>query len=345
MFDKLIAVDAGRYGIKVALYDGGKIINKIVTQLYSNVDMQYISKTPIMNYDRDDIIASINGGEYKAFGDTCYKFLMPSDVSYVTLDMLFMTKVVEYTLVCIGNILTHELDKTNDSILISFSVTDNSITYTDSIKEELIGKHKVDFFKNSGDLMRSSKFEIKGIKFVYQSHMAYLDYAIDDKLSIVNDRVVDSVVFDFGRRTLDVTYIHKMGQLKNVAFDDIGTEALLNAISKEFKKFGIVKESNEIESLLLDKKYIFNIAGKSVDMQSAIDKCIGVFIDKAITKSLDKFGGLTPDKYLITGGGALLFGTNIKDYLGFRNMDVMENPVFSNANGALKIMVRKYGKN
>lgn len=343
---KLIAIDAGRYAIKAAMYQDGKILKKSIEQLYADIDIDLIRRTPIIGFKRDDIIASVNGDELQVYGGTCRKFLMPQDINYVTYDKNFVKKAIDYTLVSIANMLTNDNDKAEeDDIIISFSVTSNTVFYSDELMKALKGKHDVSFYMNNGGLVRTAKFNISNIKFVYQGHMAYLDYIIDDNFEILHDRVKDSIVFDFGRRTLDVVYTHEVGQLKNIAFNDIGIESLFESIASDFAAIGAIKQTSEIENILLSEKTIFVVDGKQYDMGKKISRRILSFVNRAITRSLDKFGGLTPDIYILTGGGSLLLGDIVKNSLDYGDkIDVMKDPVFSNACGSLKIMVRKYEK-
>lgn len=343
---KYISVDAGRYAIKTAMYVDGKLINTKIDQLYADIDIDLIKRTPILDFCNDDIITSVNGKSKQVYGKTCNKFFMPEDIQYITHDTMYFKKVVDYTLVAIANILSLKGGFISDSdIMISFSITSNSVMYTDIILNQLRGHHSVEFYDNSGELIRGAKFNIASIKFVYQGHMAYLDYAVDSKLKLIKDRACDTVMLDFGRRTLDAVYIKDMGQLKNIAIDNMGTETLLQSIANVFLKYKVIKQNNEIEDILLNKRYEFLISGNKVSLKREIESKIDIFVNNAITRVLDKFGGLTPDLYLLAGGGSLLFGSNIKNILSYGdNIQVVDNPVFANANGAIKILMRKYGE-
>jgi hypothetical protein len=336
----LIANDCGRDGIKSIKYDSdtGEMERLYFNSKFIRVDFDQYKHYPILVDLEKDIIATIDGGTAVAYGNVCNKLSPPDEISFVTNDEIYIRKSVDYTLISIACLL-----KTNcEDIKIALNFTKNNIDRADvEVIPKVIGNHTVKFFDTHANKLKEITFTVTVCAVYLQGWTTYMNYALDDHYNIIPEYAkAEAIVLDWGRRTVDGMLISLLSHSKPKAFD-LGTEILFKYIkdSLDTPPLHIRKKTHEIENIIRTGKPIMK-NGEPIDLDTIVKNAMINIVERLDNEIKEEFGDYTVDKYLFTGGGTYLFkDIMMKMYPG---IEVSKDPIFDNAMGLIKILIRKF---
>lgn len=336
----IVGVDAGRKGIKIISYDGKKMTRKSFDSKYIYINFKDLKHYPILNFSKeDDIIASIKGGDPVGYGNICTKIASPDEIQYVSDDKIYLEKSINYTLIAVAKMIK----KNNQEIILGINLTKDNIEKDIEIIDQLKGKHEVVFFNIKGKEIDRKNFYIKRVGVWFQCWIGFMSQVINNNFIIEESWINKDILgIDIGRKTAIVQYIHLLGPVKNKTFD-YGSEKFFEYLQNELKaNFDIIKTTHEIEIIIRNGKG-FSKLGKKIDAKKIIITALKKYEDGLRNSILEHFGKYEPEKIIFMGGGTLLF----KDILlqMFENVEILKDPLFRNAEGLVKVVVRKFLNN
>lgn len=337
----IVGVDSGRKGIKFYSYDSGKITKKIFDSKYTYVNFNKLKYHPILNFKKDDdIIASIDNDDPTGYGEICLKIAPPSEIQYVSDDNIYIEKSINYTLVAIAKMVTEK----NQDVMIGFDLTEENIDQDEIIIEKLKGKHTVVFYDTLGNEIGNKTFNVKKTGVWYQCWIGFMSIAINDDFTINEELAGKEILcIDIGKKTAIGHYINMLSPVDHAASNEAGAGKFFEYLQEEIKiEFGISKTIHELENMILNNKSFFK-SGKKIDIKKSYINALKRYEDILRNFIKDKFFKYEPEKIIFIGGGALLFGDMLKQM--YENAEILDDPVFRNAWGLIKLVVRKFIKN
>ena len=343
MSDKYIAVDAGRKKIKSAIYiekdDKFKYFD--FDSKYVFVDFNRIKNIAILDFNKDvDLICKIDDQPIMAFGAICNRIAPPEDIKFVTNDTVYVDYSILYTVLACAKFCDD-----GDNISLAINLTANNINLKDDIKAKLIGKHKVTFFNNVGKILKNVTITVgERVGVYFQGWISYMDLAIGDDFKLdVKYAKQDSIIIDIGMKTVDVSFIRELSTVKQKAYDDCASEKFFKYIKDIlYSEYNKHKSITEIEYTIYNNKPL-KIDGVSIDLNSIILKAKEKLANDILVNIQDDFSEYTPEKRYLTGGGVYLFKDIYK--MIYPDIELFEDPTYSNVRGLIKLLVRRLAKN
>lgn len=336
-----IGVDAGRNEVKAAIYDNNEFKTFSFGSRYVDIDFDYLKNVAILDFDTENhIIASVDDKNIRAYGKFCNKF-PPDQVQFVTADDIYLEHSVKFTLIAVAKFIN---SNTTNNIVLGLNLTANNINKKEEIQQKCNGAHNVKFYNNMGKCINEVNFTIEKTGIWFQGWTAYLNYAFNDDFSINLDYVEnDALMIDMGRRTLEVVYINELSNSKVLAFD-LGMERLYKHIQDTlYRKYDIRKTTVDIDNIMMNGKEIKSKTGEEIPIKNIIKESMVKLGTEIRNSVIDSFSEYTPHRIIFTGGGTFWFKTIIEKM--FPGVEIMKDPVFSNALGLTKLIVRKFIKN
>lgn len=334
---KNVAVDAGRRALKSAIWTDSGIKTDYIINKHGVPDFNHLKNTVVMSFNNDDIICSVDYGINKfVLGKTCDKLLSAEHIEYVSNDKIYIEYSIRNILVAISR-LVNDFDK----VRLSINLTYRNDKFKDHLQKSLKGNHKVIFYNTNSDIIKECNLEIVSVTVVKQGWAAVMAMAIDDKFNIIEKYAKkDGLVIDIGKKTLDTSLIRYLADVEGMS-TEIGTENVFNYIKKElYDKYGVNKETHEIEKLILAREGNSNITlqdGKVIDLKSDFFKSAIIFVaEKIRTAIMEYHGNRTPDWVLLTGGGAFYFKSILEKV--FANLELANDPINANCIGMVKFV-------
>ena len=332
----IVAVDAGRDGIKSMIYDEGNYDKFYFKSKYILVDFNRTKNFPTLNFDKDkDIIVKVDDNPIMAFGDVCYKLEPPDNIQFITTDSVYLEYSVYYTLTSVAKML-----KENDKeVILGIDLTDNNIGLSDDVVNKLKGKHTVIFYKTNGTPIETKTFTITKVGPFHQGWVSIFNYAFDEDFNVIEEVAdQDSIILDMGRRTICGIYTHQLSPTKTRSYN-CGVEKYFSFIKDQLlRQHNIIKATHEIEGIISKNKTI-----PDVDFEKIKNDAASMLFMEMRNNIKEDFGIYSPDKIYITGGGTYLFKDAFLKI--FPDAVIMDDPVFSNCKGLIKFMVRKFFHN
>jgi hypothetical protein len=349
---KLVAVDSGRYKVKSMLYTEKFDKFQSFESKFAFVDFKILESIPMMNFvNSEDFIVSIDGSNPIAYGNICEKLFTPENIQYVSDDIIYLDYSINYTFLSIANLVNE-----NDTVQLAINLTNNNMALKESIRNKLTGKHKVTYFNNTGNVIREVNFNVDKVGIFFQGWVSYLNIVYDGNNKLIPGRGENEViVFDLGRKTLDVSLITtvKNGLTSKVSRSyNKGTESFFSYVRDRLIKYvdpvskqiiPIDKKTIEIEKLFLDNKTQIPYRGKRYDISDIIKLSLDIYKSEITNEIKNDFEKYPVEEYFLTGGGAIRFGNIFKDV--FSNVKTIDNPEYSNVIGLTKLLARKFIKN
>ncbi len=338
--EKIISVDSGRCKVKSMMYIDLK--NSVLSDFeskYALVDFKYVKNIPILFFDKEkDIIASIDGSKPIAYGNVCDKLFPIENIHYVTDDIPYLEYSIKYTFISIAKFVNH-LDK----VLLGINLTANNINSKEEIRSKLSGEHRVIFYNNVGDIVKDVTFTIDKVGVFFQGWASYFNIITNENYELVNDKIKDEVIiFDLGRRTLDISLIHGVSPVKTLSYN-CGVEKFLKFIKEQlYRQFNIHKKTLEIENLILNKKELRH-KGTNIDLTDIIKYALDCMKMEIRNVILEDYSNYDPDAFYLTGGGSILFKDLFIEL--YSDIQVMDDLFYSNVKGLNKLLVRRFVKN
>ena len=348
---KLVAVDSGRYRVKSMLYTPGFDCYQGFESKFSFVDFKILESIPMMNFQpKKDFIASIDGSDPIAYGNICEKLFTPENIQYVSDDSVYLDYSINYTFLSIANLVND-----GDTVQLAINLTNNNMALKESIRNKLSGKHTLIYYNNTGNIIREVTFTVDKVGIFFQGWVSYLNIVYDKNNQIIPGKGENEViVFDLGRKTLDVSLITTIenGLTSKISRSYIkGTELFFSYIRDKLIRYvepktgniiPIDKKTIEIERLFLDKKSEISYRGKKYDISEVIESSLNIYKTEIMNDIKNDFQKYSVDEYFITGGGAIRFSELFKEI--FDDIQVIDNPEYSNVIGLTKLLARKFIK-
>lgn len=337
----IIGVDAGRNGVKIMTYDQKKKFQRsIFDSKYSMVNFDKLRHLPILGFNEDnDIIASVDGQDPIAYGNVCVKIAPPQEIHFVTTDEIYLEKSIGYTLVAAGKMV----NKDNEDVILGINLTGDNIQKDKEVIDKLKGKHKVIFYNTHGKVISEKIFNVTKVGVWFQGWIGIMSHVIKDDFTIDKEWARQEMLsIDIGRRTAIVQYINTLSPVENKTFH-FGAEKYFQYIQDDLKTmFNIKKATHEIEKIITSNKTIID-KGKPVDMQKVKVSALKKYTEGLRNEIKENFDDYSPDKVIFLGGGAILFKSILSQM--YENVEILYDPVFRNAEGLVKLLVRKFVKN
>jgi hypothetical protein len=348
---KLVAVDSGRYRVKSMLYTPEFNKYQGFESKFAFVDFKILESIPMMNFQRDeDFIVSIDGSDPIAYGNICEKLFTPENIQYVSDDSVYLDYSINYTFLSIANLVTD-----GDTVQLAINLTNNNMALKEIVRNKLSGKHKVTYFDNVGNIIREVTFTVDKVGVFFQGWVSYLNVVYDRNNQIIPGKGEDEViVFDLGRKTLDISLITTIenGLTSKISRSyNRGTESFFSYIRDKLIKYidpktgdivPIDKKTIEIEKLFIDNKTVISHRGKKYDISEVIQSSLNIYKTEIMNEIKNDFQKYSVEEYYITGGGAIRFSELFRDI--FDNIQVIDNPGYSNVIGLTKLLARKFIK-
>jgi len=336
----VIGVDAGRSGIKAISLNGTEKKRRIFDSKYTHVNFLKLKHHPVLDFNKDDdIIAKVDNGDPIGYGNVCTKIAPPAEIQFVSDDEIYLEKSINYTLVAIAKMTIEH----NEEVILGIDLTTNNIDQESKVIEKIKGKHEVVFYNTMGKELSKKIFTVKKVGCWYQCWIGFMSQAINEDFSINLEWAEKEVLaIDIGRRTVICQYISYLSPVDNFAFN-CGSEAFFNYLQEELKfHFDIKKNTQEIEKMIKNNKS-FSKAGKIIDITKAYVAALKRYEDILKNSILEHFGKYDPEKIVFMGGGALLFQDILSQM--YNNAVILEDPLFRNADGLVKLVGRKFLEN
>jgi hypothetical protein len=330
----LIAVDVGRSSVKAVYGDGAE--DRI--RFPSTFSLAESEHSKLMSLkDSVEVQEAVIDGKYWLMGESARK--MGDYVMEATEGDTLRDITVAACMYSVARAI-HRLGRTCKNVSLAINLTYDNFYMKSEYQKLFDGEHKVSFPSENIDIT----FNIHKSFVMYQGYTAMLSEAMDPvSMQVGKDYSSTSgIVVDIGRRTVDISFIDSL-IVKSGKSYDFGTMKVLEQVEVQVKEqFKVVKTAYEIEKYYTDNKVIRTMDGKSIDIGKLIPGVAKTLYPQLsfILKSF--FESKTPDYLMVTGGGALIFGSMIKEE--FPMARTIKDPVFSNAVGMRRFLCRVYMK-
>lgn len=231
-------------------------------------------------------------------------------------------------------------------------VTGLPVSYYDEekiiyLKNLLKGKHFVSFYEGENKINKD--FNVKDVLVIPQPIGTFFDFILDKNGNPVKEIDLENFtmgVIDIGFGTTDFAVVRNLEYIdKSSRSISIGVKDLLELLREEVAL--AVKEElalYELEDFVIDEKKKISLRGKTLDIESMINKDKITIFSKLKTISdyfWDKERAI--DMYIVTGGGSHLFGELFKKVYGSKtHIELVKNPSFANVSGFYKYGMRRW---
>lgn len=336
---KYIGIDCGRDFIKSIYYEDGEFKKYgFSARFIDNVDFDYLKNISILNFnEKEHIIGSINDGGIKIYGKFCNKLSRELSQMVIAEDR-YIEYSLEFILVTIAEILDGD-----DDVIIGLNLTANSINKKDKIRGYLKDRFNVKLYNNVGRVIKDVNFNIVEVGVWFQGWTSYLNYAINDDLDVVKEYIYkDVLLIDIGRATVDVVFISELSNAKTMAYN-LGCEVIFSRIAEElYNKYDIRRSSFDVSNIVLNNKIIYDNNGVEINWREILDRKVELIGNEIYNSILNNFADYLYDTVYLCGGGVYFFEGLFKKY--FKNLVVMDDFIYSNCKGLLKMILRKFLK-
>jgi plasmid segregation protein ParM len=219
------------------------------------------------------------------------------------------------------------------------------------LEATLIGLHEVGFdFNFDGEYEARYKYNVVGIKILPQPVGTFYNMILDDTGNFRKDQdafVSGNIgIIDIGYGTTDLCVLRQLEYIqKSSRSIETAVSSVYDMVATKLSDHcGIDVQPYEVEGKLSEGmetgEYTIKIEGNLYDL--------GKYYKHALEKTFEKLLSFTKstwkseyqiDKYILTGGGAMLFGAMFKDSFDTSSLIVPPEAVYSNVIG-----YRKFGE-
>jgi hypothetical protein len=338
MLTKYIAVDAGRYGCKFGMInpDGKTVTKQMFTSKFGYADFNFLKTTSGISFkEKTDIICKINDGRELLLGDTCDKFLPSEKIISVTEDEIYLEYSTYYVLAAIAKLVNNY-----DEVILMINLTYNNMNYTKEIAQKLKGLQKVIFYDTKGKIVKEVCFTIKKLAPYYQGWPSVMYRSINNETLIYDPKYKkDGIVIDVGNKTTDVSLVRELDCVSGRSYDWASRNIFIEIAKKIYEDFKVNLSNKDVEKLIIDNEVITDRTGNEINARKYLADAVLFISENIRTMVIDDFGKYQPRWVIITGGGIFYFKEILTKM--FHNAEALDEPVFSNTLGMLK-MLRKF---
>jgi plasmid segregation protein ParM len=204
----------------------------------------------------------------------------------------------------------------------------------DEYKDTLAGQHKITLLEPDGSVNKLYTFNIEKVNIIPQPMGSILNQVIEADTNDINKELAECrlAVVDIGKHTIDLVVAERsiFVDRLSTSFSDVGIYDAYKDLSLALKDIGINISADSLEP------YIRN--GKKLNgLKELKEIAFSGQAEKIKSKVINTWPDIWSfDKIYITGGGAKLFGEQIKNKLNSDQVEVLNDPSFSNCRGYYK---------
>jgi plasmid segregation protein ParM len=204
----------------------------------------------------------------------------------------------------------------------------------DEYKDTLAGQHKITLLEPDGSVNKLYTFNIEKVNIIPQPMGSILNQVIEADTNNINKELAECrlAVVDIGKHTIDLVVAERsiFVDRLSTSFCDVGIYDAYKDLSLALKDIGINIPADSLEPYIRNGK---NLNGLKELKEIAFSGQAEKIKSKVINTWPDIWSF---DKIYITGGGAKLFGEQIKNKLNSEQVEVLNDPSFSNCRGYYK---------
>jgi plasmid segregation protein ParM len=176
-----------------------------------------------------------------------------------------------------------------------------------------------------------------------QASGTLLNEALDDTGAVSNPQLAtgSAGIIDIGGKTTNIMHANKLGDIrKETESINLGGWDLVSAMGQPIERLcpgGSFKE-HEIADAIRLKAIMYK--GETIDLSGIIAEIATPMAENIVAAANALWDTAKIQSILLTGGGANLLGDVIIDLIDHKNVRIVEDPVFSNVYGYLKLATK-----
>lgn len=204
------------------------------------------------------------------------------------------------------------------------------------VAQRLVGEHR---FRRDG--RRGQTLTTTTIKVIPQPFGSLLSLALNDRGQLVDNSFADSVgVIDLGGKTCNILSVENLADVGrestsvNVGAWDV-TRAVGDWLAREHPDLEL--RDHKLMDAVVNRQTKYY--GEPIDLTQIVDDTLAPMVNQVIGEAGKLWNGAAHlSAILITGGGALLFGSMLASH--WQHARIVSDPVFANAVGYWKLAQR-----
>lgn len=319
---KFVCVDCGRSTVKFVGPDGQV---QTFRTLRHKIDLEQTLAMPSL-VKRNGLVISYKDDAY-AVGEFAGIF---SDSISSMVDEDSVKQSVLYYLVAIAMVCEDA-----DSVTLGLNLTFNTFRFKEYLRTQLKGNHRIGIYDFDKNKWIVKSFNIDKVGVVYQGWSALVAVVLDHKKNLKSEYQnmlsQEGIVFDFGRRTVDVVVIKNMTPVMGASFD-FGTFTVYQKVCEHLlQTHSITKTIYEIENRHIKENKVNLVDGTSIDIAAMVREFTPLVAEKILDSLREYLYQQTPDYVYLVGGGAYLFGSSFKEI--FKRAVMLKEPELLNVKG------------
>lgn len=319
---KVVCVDCGRSSVKFTdSFDKPRDFKS----LYHPVRLDQLLSMPALT-DKLPMVIQWKDETY-AVGDFAVYF---QDSVSSMVDEDFVNQSVLYYLVAIAFCVS-----SGDDVTLGLNLTFNTMRFKEHLRSLLMGKHEIGIYDFKRSEWIKKTFTISKVGVVYQGWSALVAICLDKnkkfKPEFSSYLTQEGLIFDVGRRTVDVLQIRNMTPVDGATYD-YGTYSVYSEVSSALRqKYSINKPVYDIEDRHIRGVGIRLQDNRVVNVPTLVDKHAEVVTGRVVAALKEYLYQQTPDFVYMVGGGAYMFSKYFKGT--FANLQTVEDAQYLNAMG------------
>lgn len=235
--------------------------------------------------------------------------------------------------------LTEATDATFAEFVIVTGLPLNFLGDKEEVIDRLVGEYKVARLGR-----KSQTFRVKAVEVTPQGFGAVLSQVINWKGRVVRSEIVNAKkigLIDSGAKTVNLVSLDGLREAtRETTSINAGGWDVARSVKRYLNQHAPNLDSlrdHEIMQLVRDRRVFYD--GEYIDLSAEIDDARQVVAEKIIAEVATQWNHGSQMEYLfLSGGGAILFGDLLKQ--AFPRLEVIDDPVFANANGFYKSSLR-----
>jgi plasmid segregation protein ParM len=200
----------------------------------------------------------------------------------------------------------------------------------DTVRDRLIGSHRV-----QRDGRNRQMFNVGDVRVIPQPFGVLLSQALNDSGRIVDTALATGRVgvIDIGGKTTNILSVDNLEEIgRETSSVSVGAWDVARAIKAHLTDECPDLDLRDHQVVKVIQERQVKYYGEPVSLGTVVDEAVAPLAEQVIAEATQLWNGAASiDAVLITGGGALLMGDQIKAH--FRHARVVSEPVWANALG------------
>jgi plasmid segregation protein ParM len=199
-----------------------------------------------------------------------------------------------------------------------------------AMRDRLLGTHRV---QREG--RHAQALDVVECRVIPQPFGALLATCLDDKGRVVDEDLATGAVgvIDTGGKTTNLLSVSRLSEIsRETASVNVGTWDAVRAVREWLNGYCPeleLRDHQVIDAIIARQVRYY---GQSVDLSEVVDAALAPLAEQVLAEATQLWNGAAAlDAILVSGGGAHLLGTYIRNH--FPHARVVEEPVFANALG------------